>query len=112
MSGAISVSTSPSFATWITAISVTIRSTQRRPVSGSVHWVRIFGLPSLAACSIVTTTRRAPATRSMAPPIPFTILPGIIQFARLPSRSTCSAPRIVRSTWPPRTIANESALEK
>ena len=48
----------------------------------------------------------------MAPPIPFTILPGIIQFARLPSRSTWSAPRIVRSTWPPRTIAKESALEK
>ena len=48
----------------------------------------------------------------MAPPMPFTILPGIIQLARLPSRSTCSAPRIVRSTWPPRTIAKESALEK
>ena len=48
----------------------------------------------------------------MAPPMPFTILPGIIQLARLPSRSTCSAPRMVRSTWPPRTIAKESALEK
>ena len=77
-----------------------------------MHWVRILGLPSFAVCSIVTTTRRAPATRSMAPPIPFTILPGIIQLARLPSWSTCSAPRIVRSTCPPRTMANESALEK
>ena len=77
-----------------------------------MHWVRIFGLPSFAACSMVTTTRRAPATRSMAPPIPFTILPGIIQLARLPCSSTCSAPRMVRSTCPPRTMANDSALEK
>ena len=30
-------------------------------------------------------TRLAPATRSIAPPMPLTILPGIIQFARLPS---------------------------
>ena len=34
----------------------------------------------------------APETRSMAPPMPFDHLAGIIQFARLPSRSTCSAP--------------------
>ena len=30
---------------------------------------------------MATTTRRALATRSIAPPMPFTILPGIIQFA-------------------------------
>ena len=58
------------------------------------------------------TTRLAPATRSMAPPMPLTILPGIIQLARLPSSSTSSAPSTVRSMWPPRTIANESALLK
>ena len=102
----------PRAVTSITAMSVTIRFTHRRPVSGSVHCSRILGVPSFAVCSIVTTTRLAPETRSIAPPMPFTIFPGIIQFARLPSRSTCSAPRIVRSTCPPRTIANESALEK
>ena len=55
-----------------------IRSTQRRPVSGSVHAARIFCSPFRATCSIVTTTRFAPATRSIAPPIPFTIFPGIM----------------------------------
>ncbi|CKZ79236.1 Uncharacterised protein [Mycobacterium tuberculosis] len=44
--------------------------------------------------------------------MPFTILPGIIQLARSPFSATCIAPRIDRSIWPPRTIANESALEK
>ena len=112
VSGATSWSSSPSFVTSMTAMSVTMRFTHRCPVSGSVQCSRILGVPSLAACSMVTTTRLAPETRSMAPPIPFTILPGIIQLARLPSRSTCSAPRIVKSTWPPRTIAKESALEK
>jgi hypothetical protein len=54
----------------------------------------------------------APATRSIAPPMPLTILPGIIQLARLPFSSTSSAPSTVRSMCPPRTIANESALLK
>ena len=56
-------------------------------------------------------------TRSMAPPMPFTILPGIIQLARSPYRDTCSrdywsileypesiltcmAPSMVISMWP------------
>jgi hypothetical protein len=55
-----------------------IRCTQRRPVNGSVHSRRIFASPRRDTCSIVTTTRRAPATRSIAPPIPFTIFPGIM----------------------------------
>ena len=55
-----------------------IRCTQRRPVRGSVHRLRIFFSPDFAVCSIVTTSRRAPATRSIAPPMPFTILPGIM----------------------------------
>src|SRR6185312_4533893 len=50
------------------------------------------GAPSFAACSMITTTRFALATRSIAPPIPFTILPGIIQFARSPFSLTCIAP--------------------
>ncbi len=48
----------------------------------------------------------------MAPPMPFTILPGIIQLARSPFSATCMAPRIDRSMWPPRIIAKESAEEK
>src|SRR5437773_2743518 len=78
VSGATSRRSRPSAVTSITAISVTIRFTQCWPVRGSVQRSRILGLPSLAACSMVTTTRLAPETRSMAPPIPFTIFPGII----------------------------------
>ena len=58
-------------------------STTRAPVSGRLHCLSSFGLPP-AVCSISTTTFFTPATRSIAPPIPFTILPGIIQFARSP----------------------------
>jgi lipid-binding SYLF domain-containing protein len=54
-------------------------------------------------------TRFTPATRSMAPPMPFTILPGIIQLARSPFSATSMAPRIDRSIWPPRIIAKLSA---
>ena len=50
--------------------------------------------------------------RSMAPPIPFTFLPGIIQFAKEPSCATCIAPRIVRSKCPPLTIPKESLEQK
>src|SRR5262249_55204839 len=107
-----SFKTSPFFPTSINAISVPIVSPTATPVSGSEHFRRIFGLPSLVACSIATMTRLAPATRSMAPPIPFTIFPGIIQFAMLPCSSTSIAPNTVRSTCPPRIMANESELEK
>ncbi len=55
------------------------------PVNGSVHFFRILWPPSFVVCSIATMTFFAPATRSIAPPIPFTIFPGIIQLARLPS---------------------------
>ena len=58
---------------------------------------------------MVTTMLSAPATRSMAPPMPFTSLPGIIQEAMLPSTSTSNAPNTVRSIWPPRIMAKESA---
>ena len=51
-------------------------------------------------------------TRSIAPPGPFTILPGIIQLAISPLSVTSKAPRIARSMCPPRIIAKESALEK
>src|SRR3984893_12509743 len=94
-----------------TARSVTTRSTTRSPVSGRLHFLRSFG-PSLAECSITTTTRLTPATRSIAPPMPLTILPGIIQLARSPFCATCIAPRIDRSICPPRTMPKDSADEK
>eukprot|EP00116_Pleurobrachia_bachei_P018842 sb/3479104/ len=39
-------------------------------------------------------------TKSIAPPIPFTIFPGIIQLARSPLADTCRPPSMVRSTCP------------
>ena len=92
--------------------SVMMRLTTPKPVMGSVHFFKIFGLPSFEVCSITATTRFTPATRSIAPPGPLTILPGIIQFAMSPLSVTSNAPRIARSMWPPRIIVNESALEK
>ena len=96
--------------------SVITMSTTRVPVSGRSHWFSSFGLsePSLplAVCSITTTTFLTPATRSMAPPMPFTILPGIIQLARSPFSATCMAPRIDRLMCPPRIIPKESDEEK
>ena len=86
--------------------------------------------PKLISSTLVS----AAATRSMAPPIPFTILPGIIQLARSPQRDTlyqfldseeivkcpqtrkflrtCIAPKMVRPTWPPLIMAKLSSLEK
>src|SRR5690606_825287 len=114
--GASSVSFRPSSVTSITPRSVMMRSTTPTPVSGSVHSGSslISSVPSffLATCSISTTTRPTPATRSMAPPMPLTILPGIIQLARSPFSETCMAPRMARLILPPRIIANESADEK
>ncbi len=58
---------------------------------------------------MVTITRLTPATRSIAPPMPLPILPGIIQLARSPFSATSMAPRIDRSMCPPRTMAKLSA---
>ena len=74
-----------------------IKSTTCLPVSGSSHSSRIFGVPSLALCSISTTTRFTPLTKSIAPPGPLTILPGTIQLARSPVAETSSPPSIDRS---------------
>ena len=54
------------------------------PVSGRSQRSTILCALPLATCSIITITRLAPCTRSIAPPMPLTILPGIIQFARSP----------------------------
>ena len=51
-------------------------STQLMPVRGRLHLCMILCLPPLAVCSMVTMTLVSPAdTRSIAPPMPFTILP-------------------------------------
>ena len=61
-----------------------------------------------------TITLRAPCTRSIAPPMPLTILPGIIQFAMSPLWLTCIAPRIAASTLPlrimPKLVAESKKL--
>ena len=54
----------------------------------------------------------APCTRSIAPPGPFTIFPGIIQFARSPVADTCIAPRIAASILPPRIMPKLVAESK
>ena len=89
-----------------------ITLTHPTPVSGSEHALTSFGVPSLALCSIITTIFFTPATRSMAPPIPLTIFPGIIQLAISPEPLTCIAPRMHMSMCPPRIIAKDSADEK
>ena len=66
----------------------------------------------MATCSMSTMTFLAPWTRSIAPPMPLTILPGIIQLAMSPVAETCMAPRIAASTLPPRIIPNEVAESK
>src|SRR3954462_9263421 len=107
--GAVSCSVALPPGKAMTAISVTTRSTGRTEVSGRLHLGTILDLP-LAACCIATSTRLAPLTRSMAPPMPGTILPGIIQLARRPPASTCKPPSTVMSTCPPRIRPNDIAL--
>ena len=70
-------------------ISVITMSTQFFPVRGRLHLSNILCPPPFAVCSIVTITFEPGAeTRSIAPPIPLTIFPGIIQFARSPHFDT------------------------
>ena len=109
---ASSSTSKPRSVTSSTQRSVITRCTTSLPVSGSVHSRSSLWPPSGVVCSMMTITRRTPETRSIAPPMPFTRLPGIIQLARSPRSETCIAPRIARSMWPPRIMANESALEK
>ena len=87
-------------------------STTPLPVSGSVQAGTNLGVPSLAQCSITTMIFLTPATRSIAPPIPLIILPGIIQLAMSPFSATSIAPSTVRSILPPRIIAKLVALSK
>ncbi len=71
----------------------------------SVHSATTFGSPVDDVAVMVTITRRAPTTRSIAPPTPRTSFPGTAQFAMSPAIETCSAPSTATSTCPPRIIA-------
>ncbi len=81
-----------------TACSVTTTSTASRAVSGNVHSRTSFASPFGVVEVIVTITRRAPTTRSIAPPTPRTSFPGIAQLAMSPRSLTWSAPRTATST--------------
>src|SRR5450631_3814611 len=110
--GAHSTRRRPSSVTSRTARSVMMRCTTRSPVSGNEHSLTILKSPFLATCSIRMMTLRAPWTRSMAPPMPLTILPGIVQLARSPVAETCMAPRIAASILPERIIPKLAAESK
>mmetsp|Transcript_22499 Transcript_22499/g.40014 ORF Transcript_22499/g.40014 Transcript_22499/m.40014 type:complete len:229 (+) Transcript_22499:225-911(+) len=101
----------PSLSHAKTHMSVMILSTTALPVRGSVHSLSIFGDPSLAVCSMVTTTVLGELTRSIAPPIPLRSLPGMKKLARSPELEHCIPPRIVRSTCPPRIMEKLSELQ-
>ena len=88
-----------------TAKLVTTFVTQPTPVKGKEHFFKILDSPCLFVCIIATIIFSADATKSIAPPIPFTIFPGIFQLAISPFSETSIAPRIVRSTCFPRIIA-------
>lgn len=69
----------------------------------------IFGAP-LAVWIVATITRRAPVTRSIAPPILGASLPGIIQLASRSEASTCRPSSAIISKWPPRIRPNDKML--
>src|SRR5690606_32225341 len=94
------------------ARSVSTLRMQPAPVSGSEQRSSNLDSPFLEAWVMVTMMFSAPATRSIAPPMPLTSLPGIIQEAMLPCTSTSKAPSTVRSTWPPRIMAKDWAESK
>ena len=101
MPGALSSNLKPPCgSTSNTPNSVTIRLTQRLPVNGNEHDGSNLDSPALFTCCIATIICFADATRSMAPPIPLTIFPGIFQLAISPFSLTSIAPKIVRSTFP------------
>ena len=84
--GAISTRTSPSSVTSMTARSVMIRSTQR--LAGQRQRALRDDLRRAVPGDVLHHHDHlaAPWTRSIAPPMPLTILPGTIQLARSPSR--------------------------
>ena len=110
--GALSNNLKPLEVTSRTANSVTTFFTQPTPVKGSVHFFKIFDSPALLTCIIATIIFSAEATKSIAPPIPFTIFPGIFQLAISPFSDTSIAPKIVKSTFCDRIIPKLKAESK
>ena len=82
------------------------------PVNGKLHCGNNFELPALSQCCMATMMFFALATKSIAPPMPLTILPGTFQFAMSPFSLTSMAPKIVRSTFWARIIPKLMALSK
>src|SRR3546814_607515 len=103
--GASSTTVNEAVATSKTPRLVITRCTTARPVSGSEQETISLAPPSRVVWSISTITLRAPWTRSIAPPMPLTILPGTIQLARSPVTETCMPPRTATSRCAPRIIA-------
>ena len=95
-----------------TARSVTTFLTHPTPVRGRVHALKSLDSPSRLLCCIATIMLSALATKSMAPPMPLTIFPGIFQFAMSPRSETSMAPKTVSCTLRARIIPKEVALSK
>lgn len=91
-----------------TAKLVITTSTTPFPVKGKLFYANNLWSP-LAVCSITTTTFDPHATKSIAPPIPLTIFPGMIQLEISPVSEIYIAPNIVKSKCPPLIIANDKA---
>ena len=72
----------------------------------------VIMLGGFGLCGIPENSIAALATKSMAPPIPFTILPGIFQLAISPFSLTSIAPNTVKSIFPALIIPKLSALSK
>ena len=95
-----------------TAKSVTTFLTQPTPVRGKVHSVSSLDSPSRLLCCMATMMFSALATRSMAPPMPLTMRPGIFQLAMSPRSETSMAPSTVSWTLRARIMPKDVALSK
>lgn len=95
-----------------TPSSVIIFETHFYPVKGRSHFFNNFGDPFFVLCSVKTTNLEPLATKSIAPPIPFTSFLGIIQLARSPFSATSIVPRNVAYKWDPQTNPNASLDEE
>lgn len=112
VSEAISIKTNSPSMFLNTASSVISIDTTPFAVIGNEHSFSNFNSTSpvflfLLKCCIVTITCDSEATKSIAPPIPRHIFPGIIQFAISQLALHSKAPSIVISKWWPLMILNE-----
>ena len=110
--GARSRSLKPSGVTSNTARLVTIFFTQPTPVRGREQRLRSLESPFLLVCIMATIILSAEATKSIAPPMPLTMTPGIFQLAISPFWATSIAPKMVRCTCLARIIPKLMAESK